>query len=149
LGDKIILEVADESCEKVLVASKRDMLNWNSPGYEKFKFPAIADSKDKTYCLKLTHFLGKFKPKQKSYISSYPLEGSSYINTGKSIEEQKNRTLKLKPAYGNDPSWQNFSKLLDRMSQYKPDYLKENILIIIFSLSMVFILVLSAIIIFF
>lgn len=148
LGDKIILEVADESCEEVLAKSKRDMLNWNSPGYEKFKFPAIADSKDKTYCLKFTHILGMFKPDQKAYISSYPLEGSSYINTGKSIEEQKNRSLKLKPAYGNGSVWQDFSKLVDRMSQYKPDYLKGEFLMLTFSLSILLILAIAIFIIF-
>ncbi|PIP26516.1 MAG: hypothetical protein CO140_03275 [Candidatus Moranbacteria bacterium CG_4_9_14_3_um_filter_40_7] len=148
LGDKIILEVADESCEKIMAESKRDMFSWRSPGYEKFRFPAIADSQDKTYCLKFTHVLGKFKPAKKPYISAYPAEGSSYINTGKSMEEQKNRSLKLKPAYGRDSYRQNFSQLIDRMSQYKPDYLKSEFLITLFGLSLALIFFVSILIIF-
>lgn len=141
LGDKIILKIADESCEKVLAKSQIDLFTWKSPSYEKFKFPTLLDSKDKTYCLKFTHILGKFKPKQKAYTSAFLLEGSSYINTGKSPEEQKNRSLKLRPAYGTDSAWQDFSKLSERMAQYKPDYLKNISLEIIFILS--FILIIS------
>jgi len=123
-------------------------LTWNYPGYEKFKFKTIRDSKNKTYCLKFTYIpFGKEQDK-KAYISSYSAEGYSYINTGKSIEEQKNRTLKLKPAYENDSTWQNFSELSDRMSQYKPDYLKGIYLKTLFTLSFIIIILLVVVIIF-
>lgn len=147
-GEKIILEVADENCGKIIAQSKIDAFSWSSPGYEKFKFKTIRDSKNKTYCLKFTYIpFGKEQDK-KAYISSYPAEGYSYINTGKSIEEQKNRTLKLKPAYENDSTWQNFSELSDRMSQYKPDYLKGIYLKTLFILSFVLIMLLVIVIIF-
>jgi hypothetical protein len=147
LGDKIILEVADESCEKIMAGSKIDMFTWHSPNYEKFKFKPIPDSKDKIYCLKFTYVPFRTQQDKKAYISSYPAEGSSYINTGKSIEGQKNRTLKLKPAYGNNSSWKNFSRLIDRMSQYRPDFLKGYSLGIIFILSLMLIILLSVVII--
>lgn len=146
-GEKIILEVADENCGKTIAQSKLDSFAWNFPGYEKFKFKTIPNSKDKTYCLKITYIpFGKEQDK-KAYISSYPAEGFSYINTGKSIEEQKNRTLKLKPAYANDSAWQNFSQLADIISQYKPEFSKGLSLDIIFILSFVLIISLAAIII--
>jgi len=147
-GEKIILEVADENCEKTIANSSISALTWNYPGYEKFKFKTIRDSKNKTYCLKFTYIpFGKEQDK-KAYISSYSAEGYSYINTGKSIEEQKNRTLKLKPAYENDSTWQNFSELSDRMSQYKPDYLKGIYLKTLFTLSFIIIILLVVVIIF-
>ena len=141
LGDKIILEIMDGSCNSNLAKTQLDIFSWYSPTYAKFRFPAISDSQNKTYCLKFTHILGKFKPDKKAYIPAYSLAGASYINTGKSAEEQKDRSLGLKPAYGNGSTWQNFSQLLDRMSQYKPNYFKGISLEIIFILS--FILIIS------
>jgi len=132
LGDKITLEVKDESCEKVLAKSKIGKLTWSSPNYEKFKFSPIFDSRDKTYCLQFTYIPKQNEQNKKIYLSSYISEESSYINTGKSIEEQKNRTLELKPAYENGSASKNFSKLIDRMSQYKPDYFKRCSLEILF-----------------
>lgn len=148
LGDKITLEVFDESCEKKLDESKINALSWNSSSYSKFGFKTISDSKDKIFCLKFTYTPSGKEQDKKVYISSHPLEGSSYINTGKSIEEQKNQTLELKPAYGNESNWKNFSQLIDRMSQYKPDFLKTNYLITIFFLSFSLILALAAVVIF-
>ena len=147
-GDKIVLEIADESCEKILTASKIDGFTWSSLGWEKFKFVPLPDSKDKTYCLKFTYVPKEKEQNEKASLSSYALEGSSYTNTGKSIKEQKNRTLELKPAYENESTWQNFSQLISRMSQYKPDYFKSLSLEIIFFLSFMLILAASAVIIF-
>lgn len=146
-GEKVILEVADENCEEIIAQSKIDAFSWNSPGYEKFHFRTIPDSKDKTYCLKFTYVPFKKEQDKKVYISSYPLEGSSLINTGKSIEEQKNRTLKLKPAYENNSAWQNFSHLIERMSQYKPAFFKGFFLESIFILSFVLIILVAVVII--
>ena len=147
-GEKIVLEVKDENCGKTIAQSKIDAFTWNSPGYEKFRFKTIPDSKDRIFCLKITYIPFRKEQDKKIYISSYPAEGSSYINTGKSIEEQKNRTLKLKPAYENDSNWQNFSELSDRMSQYKPDYLKGTYLKTLFILSFVLIILLAIAIVF-
>ncbi len=145
--EKIVLEIADENCGQIIAQSKIDAFSWNSPGYEKFRFKTISDSKDKTYCLKFAYVPFEKEQDKKAYISSYPAEGSSYVNTGKSIEEQKNRTLKLKPAYENGSVWKNFSQLTDRISQYKPDFLKGTILEIIFILSLIILIILVLIII--
>jgi hypothetical protein len=149
-GDKIVMEVADESCEKIIHTSKIDAFSWSSPNYEKFRFENIPDSKEKTYCLKFTYIPNGEEQDKKAYISSYSYEGSSYINTGnkKNSGEQENRSLGLKPAYGNGSVWQNFSQLVDRMSQYKPDYFKSLSLEIIFFLSFALILFISTVIIF-
>jgi hypothetical protein len=140
-GDKIVMEVLDESCQNILAESKLDMFSWYSPNYTKLKFKTIPDSKNKTYCLKFTYIpFGKEQDK-KPYISSYSYEGASYINTGKSNEEQKNRSLELKPAYNEGSAGNNFSKLIDRMSQYKPNFLKGIILEIIFIAALLLVLI--------
>ncbi len=146
--DKIVMEVLDESCQKILAESKLDMFSWHSPNYAKLKFKTIPDSKDKIYCLKFTYIpFGKEQDK-KPYISSYSYEGASYINTGKSNEEQKNQSLELKPAYGESSAGKNLSKLIDRMSQYKPDFLKGFALEMIITLSLALIIALVIAIIF-
>jgi hypothetical protein len=148
-GEKITLEILDEFCQNILAQSKIDGFTWNSPSYEKFKFKNISDSKEKIYCLKFTYVPRGEGQDKKAYISSYQFDGSSYTNTGnkKNSEEQKNRSLALKPAYETGSTWQNFSKLIDRMSQYKPDYIKGISLEIIFILSLVLIILTAAIII--
>ena len=146
--EKINLEVNDENCEKIIAQSSINALTWNSPNYEKFRFKTILDSKNKKYCLKFTYIPFKKEQDRRTYISSYEYEGSSYVNTGKSVEEQKNRSLELKSAYENDSTWQNFSELSDRMSQYKPDYLKGIYLKTLFILSFVLVMLLVVVIIF-
>lgn len=147
-GDKIILEVTDEFCKSILAKSSIGKLSWNHPGYEKFGFKTIPDSKNKTYCLKFTYIPNKQAQDKKVYMSSHAKEGYSYINTGKSPEEQKNRALEIKPAYENGSNWQNFSQLINRMSQYKPDYLKGIFLLTIFTLSIILITIVAISVIF-
>lgn len=150
IGDKIILEILDELCQSVLVESKIDIYTWHSSnGFKKFKFKTIPNSQGKTYCLKFTYIPVGVEQDDRAYISSFEFEGLSYINTGnkKISGEQKNRSLKLRPAYDKGSHWQNLSILTDRMSQYKPIYLKgESLEIILFS-SLFLIMVMGVIII--
>lgn len=149
LGDKITLEILDETCHNVLAKSKLDIFSWKFPGYEKMRFKSLSDSKGKIYCLKINYLPKGKEQEKKAYISSYVSPDASYTNTGnkKNFGEQKNRTLELKPAYGNSSVWQNFSELIDRMSQYKADFLKGYSLIITFLLSIILIILITVIII--
>lgn len=149
-GDKIVLEILDESCQNILAKSKINTLTWNNIGYEKFSFKPILDSEGKIYCLKFIYIpFGKEQDKR-AYISSHTSPDVAYTNTGnkKDSGEQKNRTLELKPAYENGSNWQNISQLMDRMSQYKPEFFKGYSLEIIFLISLIFIISFACMIIF-
>ncbi len=142
LGDEIVLEILDESCQNILAKSKINTLTWNKISYEKFSFKPISNSEGKVYCLQFIYIPFRKEQDKRAYVSSYASPDASYTNTGnkKNSEEQKNRTLGLKPAYKNGSNWQNVSQLVDRMSQYKPEFFKGYLLEIIFLLSLIFII---------
>ena len=56
-------------------------------------------------------------------------KGNSFTNSGEeNLGEKKiykGKTLVMKPAYGSDSFWKNMETLNDRISQYKPWFLKH------------------------
>ncbi len=133
LRDKISLELKDENCEKILAKNEINFFTPSAQLYDQFKFPRIANSQGKTYCFSIT-----FEPKNEKN-GDYPFiniseadefKGMSYFNaeTNKTFQ---NRSLVMKTAYANTNLSSNIQELTDRISQYKPWFLKENNLLFI------------------
>lgn len=129
-GDKVSMKLADENCEKTIRQGELASSYLASENLYEFKFPTIANSKDKTFCV-----IATFKPTK---------------DTAKAIQFfNKNDAsgLSIRPAYVNNGVWQNLSELNQRMSQYKPWFLKHYfigsimLLFIILSISLVAILI--------
>lgn len=141
---KIIFELRDEYCKKIIATDKLDAFSFNYPNFTPFSFHGLFDlsgTKGKQYCVALT-----FIPKGSSYQepSSLPSvvysradKEFSYINTGENNGEGKTytkKTLVIKPAYGSQDYSSNIQTLNDRISQYKASFLKGTWLyIIVFS----------------
>ena len=134
---KILIQLADESCNNIIAEKEFSVFSvFSSP--RKFKFPSIADSDGKRYCLKITYLGEKLGKGELPYveISEKPADpNSSYTNPGKG-GEFKGRTLKIEPAYSGTLS-ENLTQLNQRMSQYKPWFLKGNYLVAIFALFLI------------
>lgn len=125
--EKIKLQLADETCQKIIKEDYLIASEFNSDNYYVFDFSKIEDSQDKIYCFVLT-----FKPENKdtkklprlaaSLSSEFPFIGLSELNSGTAYPGQ---SLAMKPAYKNENFWKDLEQLDQRISQYKPWFLKK------------------------
>ncbi len=126
-GEAIRFELRDATCEKILATDSWSPLQPKPLIYTRFNFPSIPDSKDRTYCAYIT------------YTSSYDRKSSDapHINTstGEQFKDRtytevlKNKahvgeTLQMRPAYSSNNFFSDLWRLVERMSQYKPDFTK-------------------------
>jgi|GEM_PF-850965 len=134
---KVMIQLADESCDAIIAEKKFGVFSiFSSP--RKFKFKKIPDSAGKRFCLKITYLGEKEGKGELPYVevSEKPADpNSSYTNPGKG-GEYKGRTLKIEPTYSGTLS-ENLTQLNQRLSQYKPWFLKANYLTAIFALFLI------------
>jgi hypothetical protein len=145
IGEKIVFELADENCANILVT---DEIRWHTPVgmFYRFNFEKIKDSRDKKYCLRATFFSSQKGDYPEISISKSEIfKDSAFTNAGKNKTYQ-GRTLVFRPAYENESTWQNLQELNQRMSQYKPWFLKNiylsAITLLTIILSIIFVLLL-------
>lgn len=122
--EKVLLELADESCEHVIAA---DTVASLSPVgiYYRFDFPRIADSQGKKYCFRATFA----SPRDaKDGPGLYASEGADFPTDGywNSARDKfyPGWSLQIRPAYANERFSGDIQELVDRLSQYKPEFLK-------------------------
>ena len=142
--DEFTLEITDEFCQSpVRKVEANFFLRW--PSYTPIKFPRIENSAGKTYCVKFM-----FNPQSKRkrdlpriYVSTgTEAEGYQYINEGEGrnsdlgVAVYKNERLMIKPAYDHG-FLGNIKSLIERMSQYKPWFLKGHYLFVLIFLTIV------------
>jgi len=127
---EINLKLSGEDRENIIREKSFERSDIQSEGYYDFRFSKISDSKDKDFYLMI-----EFKPKNEKYkdlnifLSNNPISGNQLIT----IEgEIKNGALAMRPAYQADSLTGNIQELNQRVSQYKPGFLKNIYLYIIF-----------------
>lgn len=125
--EKIKLRLADETCQKIIKESALDVSNFDSDSYYIFDFSKIKDSQDKAYCFLLT-----FEPENKNTTKKPRLAVSQssefpFISLAELDSERvyPGKSLAMKPAYKNENLWQDLEELNQRISQYKPWFLKK------------------------
>jgi hypothetical protein len=135
VSDKITLELNNESCNETI--AKMDITNtsWRFPIFDRFSFPAISDSRGKTYCLKITYFTKNADIKKSDYpevsLDSQMLFIQPFENTRPNFNK-KASSLVMRPAYTNGGILANLTTLKNRISQDKPLFLKNNYLVTLF-----------------
>lgn len=107
-GDYVKATLADETCQKTLKQGYLKHSFLNSKNLYEFSFSRLSDSAQKNYC----------------FIISPAKTNSKSIRIFTS-EKEKNQPLSLRPVYKNKYFWQNISELNQRISQYKPWFLKH------------------------
>lgn len=146
--EKIKLQLADETCEKTIKENYLNASEFNSDNYYVFDFSKIEDSRDKAYCFILT-----FEPENEnttkiprlavSQNSEFPFISLAELNSERAYP---GKSLAMKPAYKNESFWKDLEELDQRISQYKPWFLKRyylaSIIIAFIILSLVLVCVL-------
>ena len=119
----LVAKLQDADCENVLREGtlRLNRRDWNDL-YE-MNFSSIRDSAGQEYCLKITYEATPGSSR-KIKFSTGENPSSSVLDTfdGQTYE---NRSLAMRPAYKNDRWWQDVRELNQRISQYKPFFLKH------------------------
>jgi hypothetical protein len=154
--NKISFELKDSNCDQTIASNTIDIFSPDYTIYTPFRFPRIPDSQEKTYCAEVTFVTDKenFDEASLPFIVYSRLKGNFFTNSGENNEDNpgsaklyNGKTLVMKPAYGSGIFSQDISILNDRISQYKPWFLKYHYLYAISILFVIFSVVLVAILI--
>lgn len=123
-GGEITIKLTDENCKNIIREETFKRSSIKPEGYYDFKFSKIKDSENKTFCLSIEFNPGKEKYKGLNiFLSNNPVAGSQLIDA--SGVEIKNSSLAMRPAYQEESMAKNIERLNQRISQYKPWFLKN------------------------
>ena len=100
--------------------------------FRKFTFASIKASQEKQYCLMITYHSPY--PQRSERPEILASEGGafsrmSYTNEGKQ-RAYDNRSLQIRPVYGEASFGERLSRLENRLSQYKPFFMKGRMLLL-------------------
>lgn len=135
--ESLVFRLMDETC-RTIIASARFSTEPNQQGiYTLFSFPPIADSENQRYCFSATYSSDK-KRDNTPYLSATDHPDAAFsdrtlteIRKNKTYEHQ---TLFLRPVYTTGSLLGNLWALVERLSQYKPDFFKDWSIVTLFGI---------------
>lgn len=146
-GDVVQMEIADETCSNSIRKGELKKSPLDSKNLYDFQFSKIADSKNKTLCLKATLQPGRSDSTfVRFFMHENPEPGFVLIDINNEIKIE-NQSLAMRLAYRNEGVGKDINELNQRISQYKPWFLKHyylytvSILLLILSAAMAVILI--------
>ncbi len=147
-GGTLKLELFDKSCEKLLREDKIRTTKINSENFFTFTFPKIQKTANEILCIKLSFYDWNSDKKRNAQI--FARDNIIPENVFFSINQEalKGKSLSMRPAYQEDSWKENIWKLGERISQYKPWFLKNAIILSVLILAIIFSVLLVVIIIF-
>jgi hypothetical protein len=123
--DEVRAEIKDSVCSETIRSGKLEKSFLDSNNLYLFKFPEIPDSKYKTYCLKIEFIPGSANSKNIQVFTMANGSARSVMTDADSHETANSQPLSMRPVYENESVWQNINELNQRISQYKPWFLKH------------------------
>lgn len=123
-GDNVTVEIRDENCGKVLRKGNLEIPFLNSNNLYVFNFNPIANSNGKNFCATATFEPGKGGAKNVLMFVNIDQPNGPFASNLITGQTYENQTLSIRPEYRNANVWQDLRELNQRMSQYKPWFLK-------------------------
>ena len=144
--DVMKVQLLDENCQKPLREGVLKESFLNSGNLYEFPFSKVENSQNKIFCV-----IATFQPTKSSAkaIQFFTSDGPPRVDERLSPRVEAGAQLSIRPVYVNDNVWQNLSELNQRISQYKPFFLRHiylatfSILFIVLSIVLVMILILT------
>lgn len=123
-GDIVTVLLTDATCTTTLRQGTLEASFLNSDNLYVAQFPRIEDSNGKKYCTIVSYQTTNAKTK---YLRFFTTENQNreMTLTHTNGEITKNQSLSLRLVYNNDSVWQDLRELNQRISQYKPWFLKH------------------------
>ena len=136
-GEALAFELRDESCTHTLVTDRWTPLKPKPLNYTRFTFEPIPESSGQKYCAYITYTSSyDRKTNEAPFIHTNEFNGRSYTSVSKK-KTYENETLQLRPAYSTDSYLSDIWRLIERMSQFKPEFMKGFPLLLLFGLVVV------------
>ena len=124
-GDTVTVKVADETCSDTLREGLLERPFLNTDNVYIFTFPRLSDSKGKKYCILLSFQDTKNKSKFLQFFTISQENIDLLLMDSANDQLVNGQSLSLRTVYRNDHWWQDLGELNDRISQYKPWFLKD------------------------
>lgn len=128
IGGNIKIQLAEEDCSAIISESFLKISALSLDDANDFTFPKVRDSKNKIYCVKISFIPGPgsiSRKKPSIFTNNNSMPENIHLFNSATNEELKNQSLSMRPAYKNDNIWQDATELNQRLSQYKPWFLKQ------------------------
>lgn len=122
-GAVVKMKIMDADCQTTIRQGKLAYSFLDSGNLHEFVFPRITDSENTAYCLDAT----LDAPGSKT-VKFFTMSGSTFPDAAENIstgEKNGDQSLSLRSVYSNGHWWQNIEELNQRISQYKPFFLKH------------------------
>lgn len=146
-GGRLKLELRDETCSQILRQASWKVSNLDSEDTYAFRFRRLENSQGKDFCFSASFEPQDEKKKAKIFLHNQPPAGSQYFLNSATGEKFSDRSLSLRPGYQNASLGKNLTELNQRISQYKPWFLKHYFLsLIIFAFLFLSLLIVSLLI---
>ena len=131
-GEALVFELRDESCSKTVATDRWTPLEPKPLNYTRFTFNRVPESADNKYCAYITYTSPyDRKSNDAPYINTNDFDGRNYTSVSKK-KIYENETLQLRPAYSTDSYLSDIWRLIERMSQFKPEFVKGFPLLLLF-----------------
>lgn len=146
-GGTLQLELFDGSCEKLLRKDTIRTTKINSENFFTFTFPKVQKTANETLCIKLSFYDWNNDKNRSAQI--FARDNIMPENVFFSINQEimKGKSLSMRPAYQENSWRENIWKLGERISQYKPWFLKNAIILSVLAFAIIFSILLVIIII--
>ncbi len=137
--DRLKLELRDSTCATPLAQTTLSDRSFDSEHTYAFVFDRIPDSQDQTYCLALLFTSDREIEKSKAprLFIDQRAQAPAYTLTEKDAPAQGIAPLAIRPGYSNASLLATLSELMNRISQYKPAFLKDGVLTVFAVLGLV------------
>ncbi|MFZ3031837.1 MAG: hypothetical protein WA082_02270 [Candidatus Moraniibacteriota bacterium] len=127
-NDFLEFRLLDEACSGTIAVKKFDTKPNEQGAYTIFAFTPVVNSKERTYCFSATYFSDEDRKGDKPYLSATTVpelifSDRTLTDTNKN-KVYPSQTLFLRPAYTSGSLLGDLSNLVNRLSQYKPEFLK-------------------------
>ncbi len=126
-GGTLSITLLDASCHGKIFERKGFTTSFETENSFRFSFPLIADSKGKTFCLATQFAPAKGSKKAAVFVTANTLSEEA-LSLSLNGEARPGESLSFRPVYRNETFFADFVELIQRMSQYKPWFLKGTFL---------------------
>lgn len=139
--DTLEFRLLDETCQNELALTTYTDKPNKQGAYTIFSFPAIQNSKGKQFCFVVMYSSEENRKSEKPYLSATDAPDSVFADRTLT-DTNKNKvypsqTLFLRPAYTGGSLTDDLWNLVNRLSQYKPEFLKDWSIVVLFTILIV------------
>ncbi|GAB1446106.1 hypothetical protein MASR2M41_18570 [Flammeovirgaceae bacterium] len=132
-GDtRLLLELKDNACVTVLARKMLSHGSFDSEHTSSFTFDRIPDSGGKMYCFtaRVSGTMPLKKDKAPRFFIDKASPAAPYsLIAPNGVQDRGTGAIAIRPGYANSTLSENVEELTDRISQYKPPFLKSWFLI--------------------